>query len=316
MASGDHRAQPPEWTAADAARILRVPTDASHKYSRGVAGLRTGSVSYPGAAVLSVEGAARAGAGMVRWLGPVEVARLVLQRRPEVVTTPGRVDAWVIGSGTDPGNREPGETLRLREILAGSHPVVVDAGALDVLDGASAPFVATPHAGEFARLRERLGLPQASGEAGAAAAVRETAAALGGVVLLKGSETIVAAPSGWATVVRSGTPWLATAGTGDVLAGALGALAAAAAAEGPAGVGVEQLAPLAATAAWVHGVAGRLAAGIAATGIPAAGSSAAAGPAGGGPVAAGPTGGGRPITALDVAERLPEAWAIAFAERA
>ncbi|MCD1268354.1 NAD(P)H-hydrate dehydratase [Microbacterium sp. MEC084] len=272
-----------EWTAADTAAVLRVPTGDAHKYSRGVVGLRTGAPTYPGAAVLTAEGAARAGAGMVRWLGDAEVARLVMQRRPEVVTTPGRVDAWAVGSGTDPDAREPGEAALLREILVGDAPVVVDAGALDLVADATAPLIVTPHAGEFAKLRASLGLDGPAEDVGA---VAETAAALGGVVLRKGSETVVATPSGVVRAVRAGTPWLATAGTGDVLAGALGALVAAAAAEGP--VGAEELGALAAAAAWLHGAAGRLAAGV----------------DGEAP--------GHPITALDVAEHLPAAFALAL----
>ena len=269
---------PGEWTAAHAVEHLRMPTAHSHKYSRGVIGLRTGSTAYPGAAVLTVEGAARAGAGMVRWLGAPDVARLVLQRRPEAVTAEGRVDAWAVGSRTDPADRAPEETDRLRALLAGDAPVVADAGALDLVAGAAAPLVVTPHAGEFARLRAALGLDR---EGDGIDAVAETAAALGGVVLRKGADTLVATPGGWTTTVRAGTPWLATAGTGDVLTGVLGALVAAGAATGR--LGVEDLGPLAASAAWLHGTAGRLAAR------------------------------GGPVTALDVAERLPAAFASAHA---
>ena len=104
--------QPHAWTRADAAAHIRVPTDADDKYSRGVVGLRTGTPAYPGAAVLGVEGAWRAGAGMVRWVGDPDVGRLVLARRPETVLAGGRVGAWVIGSGTDAKHREPDEESR------------------------------------------------------------------------------------------------------------------------------------------------------------------------------------------------------------
>ncbi|MBQ9918603.1 MAG: hypothetical protein IJO71_15580, partial [Microbacterium sp.] len=95
-----------DWTGHDAARTLRRPTDADDKYSRGVVGLRTGSTRYPGAAVLGVEAAWRTGTGMVRYLGPARAQDLVLQRRPETVTADGRVQAWVIGSGTDAAERD------------------------------------------------------------------------------------------------------------------------------------------------------------------------------------------------------------------
>lgn len=289
-----------EWTAADAASVLRTPTAASHKYSRGVVALRTGSTAYPGAAVLGVEGAARAGAGMVRWIGDADVARLVLQRRPEVVIGPGRTDAWVIGSGMDARARADEERAALLNILRSEgQPVVIDAGALDLAAEARGPIVVTPHDRELAEVRIPLGLgvDDVEGEDPLAdrlgrgfderlLVARETAVALGGVVLLKGAATIIAAPTGWFAVVRSGTPWLATAGTGDVLAGAIGALAAAAAAARP--VDADALAKIAATGTWLHGQAGRMAAGA----------------TDGGP--------GHPITALDVAAHLPVAYAAAL----
>jgi hydroxyethylthiazole kinase-like uncharacterized protein yjeF len=274
---------PSEWTHLDTASVVRAPTEADHKYSRGVLGMRTGSDAYPGAAVLGVEAAWRTGLGMVRYLGPERPATLILQRRPETVTSAGRVQAWVIGSGTDAASRAAAETAALRDVLSGGEPVVVDAGALDLAPDAVAPVIVTPHARELDRLRELLGqdpLPADAGEAARTSAAQETAAALGGVVLLKGGRTVVAAPSGWTTVVASGTPWLATAGTGDVLAGALGALVAAASVAGPPDG--DALAQCAAAAAWLHGRAG---------------------------VLASDARGGGPVTALDVAEWLPVAVA-------
>ncbi|SBS74446.1 ADP/ATP-dependent (S)-NAD(P)H-hydrate dehydratase [uncultured Microbacterium sp.] len=244
-----------EWTSADTAGVLRVPTASDDKYSRGVLGVRTGSDAYPGAAVLGVEAAWRTGLGMVRYLGPDRATDLVLRRRPETVTVDGRVQAWLIGSGTDAGVRSRAETEALRDILTGAEPVVVDAGALDLAPEATAPIIVTPHAREHRRLRDLLGLGEAPDDVTAA---RETAATLGGVVLLKGAATIVAAPSGWVRVVRAETSWLATAGTGDVLAGALGALVAGAEAARGAEPTVD-LAALAAAAAWLHSRAARLA---------------------------------------------------------
>lgn len=217
-------------------------------------GLRTGSDRYPGAAVLGVEGAWRAGAGMVRYAGPAH--ELVLARRPETVTGPGRVQAWVIGSGTDADTRTPGEADALRAVLAGDVPVVVDAGALDLAPDATAPLVVTPHDGEHRRLRERLGL---AGDPDRVAAALDTARALGATVLLKGAVTVVAAPDGRLRTVTAPTSWLATAGTGDVLAGVLGTLVAGAVAGGGDAADAAarpDLLAVAATAAWVHGHAG------------------------------------------------------------
>lgn len=263
------------WTAQDVAALLRAPTADDDKYSRGVVGLRTGSVPYPGAAALGVEAAWRTGVGMVRYVGPAR--DLVLARRPETVTVEGRVQAWVVGSGTDASSRDDDETAAVRGILSGDAPVVVDAGALDLVPDATAPLLVTPHGREHARLRKLLGFP-ASGSDRAADAV-ETAREIGGVVLLKGARTLVANPAGDVEVVDVDVPWLATAGTGDVLAGVLGALVAGAAAAGRV-TDASSLAPAAASAAWLHAHAARLAA-------------RRFGAAGG------------PITALDVAEHLP-----------
>jgi hydroxyethylthiazole kinase-like uncharacterized protein yjeF len=250
-----------------------------------VLGVRTGSERYPGAAVLGVEAAWRAGVGMVRYLGPPAPTSLVLQHRPETVTADGRVQAWLIGSGTDATERSDADTAALRKILAADLPVIADAGALDLAVGAHAPRIVTPHGREHARLRAMLELAENSPTADAdrAASAMETAAALGATVVLKGSVTIVASPRGWVTAVSVGTPWLATAGTGDVLAGAIGAVVAGAGSTEPLG-------PLAATGAWLHGRAASLAA-------------ADLGAAGG------------PITALDVAAALPRAVAEAIAAR-
>ena len=277
-----------EWTAEQAAGVLRMPTASDDKYSRGVLGVRTGSDRYPGAAVLGVEAAHRTGLGMVRYLGDERPTALVLARRPETVSADGRVQAWLIGSGTDASERSAADTAALRELLAGSMPVVVDAGALDLVPGAVVPVVVTPHDRELARLREAAGLPEISltgpGADREGAAV-DTAAALGVTVLLKGSRTVVATPAGRVRTVVSPTAWLAAAGTGDVLGGILGALVAGAAgaaeadagADGSAALDADTLGALAATAAYVHGHA-------------AAAASAARS--------------GGPITALDVAESV------------
>ncbi|MHC2999290.1 ADP-dependent NAD(P)H-hydrate dehydratase [Microbacterium sp. HJ5] len=270
------------WTVEDTGRVLRRPTAADDKYSRGVLGVRTGSDAYPGAAVLGVEAAWRAGLGMVRYLGPDRPTALVLARRPETVAADGRVQAWLIGSGTDASTRSADESVALRGILHDTDPVVVDAGALDLAADGTAARILTPHDREHARLRSRLGLAVAGPDRVAAA--RETADATGAVVLLKGAVTVVAAPGGGGIEVSAGTPWLATAGTGDVLAGVIGALVAGA-------VGADRstdapsLASLAAAGAWLHGHAAR--------------------------IASGERGGG-PVTALDVAEALPRAVAAAL----
>ena len=224
----------------------------SDKYSRGVVGVATGSATYPGAALLSTAGALAGPTGMVRYAGSAHAE--VVRAHPSVVAAPrvgeaGRVQAWVCGSGL--GTDEAART-ELRSVLATSLPVLLDADALTLLvDGKhaddlrrDAPLVLTPHDGEFKRLAG-----EAPGADRMAAALR-MAAWINAVVLLKGDRTIVASPAGQVWANPTGTSALATAGSGDVLAGLLGSLLA-------AGLAPERAAV---AAAYLHGLAGRRAA--------------------------------------------------------
>jgi hydroxyethylthiazole kinase-like uncharacterized protein yjeF len=244
------------WTDADTAAEYRVPVVGDDKYSRGVVGILTGSAQYPGAAVLGVEGAARAGAGMVRYLGAEEAARYVLQRRPEAVTAPGRVQAWLIGSGMEASQRTGDVRDRIAAALGQPLPVVLDAGALDLAGSATGPTVITPHHGELATLFSARGVDVDRPAIAAAGAEWATRAAdlLGVVVLLKGNTTHVALPGGDGFRIQAGPPWLGTAGSGDVLGGILGALAASRSDEILADP--DRLARVAAAAVWLHGRAG------------------------------------------------------------
>ncbi|TPW75939.1 ADP-dependent NAD(P)H-hydrate dehydratase [Schumannella soli] len=235
---------------ADAARWIAVPGAADDKYSRGVLGIVTGSTRYPGAAVLGVEAAMRTGVGMIRYLGPGRATRLVLQRRPEAVTAPGRVQAWLIGSGQDASDVDPQREDRIAPALASPVPTVLDGGGFELRSRISAPAVLTPHAGELARL---VGSTRAEVEADPREAAVAAARGLNAVVLLKGHSTYAADPHGRVLVARSAPTWTATAGAGDALAGILGALVATHADEIAADPGV--LVDLAATAAVLHGLA-------------------------------------------------------------
>jgi hydroxyethylthiazole kinase-like uncharacterized protein yjeF len=247
-------------TAADVAACWPVPGVGAHKYTRGVLGVLAGSRGYPGAAVLVVAGAQGAGCGMVRYLGPDQVAAAVLAAHPEVVVGPGRVQAWVIGPGlTD--DRLGVAAERLGAVLREGLPVVVDAGALSVLPERAEGAVLVPHAGELATLLTARGVEvdRAEVEAEPLRWAREAHDRTGAVVLLKGAVTVVV--GGGAGTGRAGvlaqddaTPWLATAGAGDVLAGVLGALLAGmAGGAGGTRLGADDLARAAACAAWVHG---------------------------------------------------------------
>ena len=225
-----HRLEP-----ADVAMLWPIPGAADHKYTRGVVGIVAGTTQFPGAAVLTTSAAIRSGAGMVRFLGPDSVAAQVLARRPEAVRAAGQVQAWVLGPGVAEDDLE--QMSRIGSILRNlTVPAVVDAGAFavlpELLDELTPTqrelMVLTPHAGELARLLTNLGQPCTRDEVEAAALdfLRRAVERLGMTVLLKGATTLVASPTGVVFAQADGTPWLATAGSGDVLAGVLGSLIA------------------------------------------------------------------------------------------
>ncbi len=240
--------------AADVAGLWPVPGPQDDKYSRGVLGVVAGGSTYTGAAVLSTGAAVRSGAGMVRYVGPGRPTDLVRAAWPEVVPGIGRVQAWVLGPGVDPG--DAGQVEAVRTALAGDEPCLVDAGALSVLAsalgegaGVSAPLLLTPHAGELARLLTDLGEGAPSRDQVEAEPLRHVRAAVGATgatVLLKGAVTVIASPHGTVLTQASASHWLATAGSGDVLAGLTGTLLA---------TGLEP-SDAAAAAVVVHGLAG------------------------------------------------------------
>lgn len=245
-----------EWTEFDAARCIAVPGADDDKYSRGVLGVVTGSRDFPGAAVLGVEAASRAGIGMIRFLGPGRASDMVLRARPEVVTMSGRVQAWLAGSGMKPDERTERTRERLALLVSSDRPVVLDAGALDLHDQLSAPAVLTPHAGELVALLGRLGVEvdRSAVTADPARWAAEAADRTGKVVLLKGHVTYVCAPSAGserrAVTIESPSSWAATAGSGDVLGGVVGALVATHSDEVLQDAG--RLVDLAAAGAYIH----------------------------------------------------------------
>ncbi len=255
------------FQSADVGALLPLPGAESDKYRRGVLGLVAGSDRFTGAAWLAVGGAARGGAGMVRLVSAPAAAAVVRQHWPEAVITEipggdsdpagllrtaGRVQAWTAGPGMGTG-QDAGRLLA--EVLASDVPVLIDADGLTLLAAGRgllprpAPTLLTPHAGELSRL---LGADRGDVEARRLEHARKAASELGATVLLKGSTTVIASPEPGTPVLvnATGTPWLATAGTGDVLSGLAGSLLA----QGLAA------ADAAAAAAYLHGLAARLAA--------------------------------------------------------
>lgn len=267
--------------------LVNPPAHSDHKYTRGVLGARTGSAEYPGAAMLSVEAAWRTGLGMVRYL-PLELmlgaavadplCQAVLRQRPETVFSDGRTDAWVVGSGVSEALTSEHEAT-FATLFSGSAPLVIDAGAIGAVARipVSAPAIITPHAGEFDALLRALGITREGRhrEAGIEA-MFAVAKRLGVTVLLKGAVTHAVTPEGRFGHVGPATGWLATAGTGDVLAGILGALVARH--HDAIKADPEALLSIALSAALLHDLAARRAS----------------------------HDGTRPITALDVAEAIPE----------
>lgn len=193
---------------------------ASHKYSRGVVGIAAGSEQYAGAAHLCVAGAQAGMAGMVRFAGSEALAARVVDRAPEVVASPGRVQAWVIGPG---GDDDVGELIAVA--LADGVPIVLDASALDHLpDSFEVPALLTPHAGELARM---LDTDREKVDADPLGHATRAAERWNATVLLKGPRTLVVTRGRPTRVNLTGSPWLGTAGAGDVLAGLAGSMLAA-----------------------------------------------------------------------------------------
>ena len=246
------------WERADVAASWPRPGAADDKYSRGVVGVIAGSEAYPGAAALVVSAAVRAGAGMVRYVGPPRAQDLVLAHRPEAVVHHPvdaaerlpRAQAWVVGPGVAD---YPEQDAAIGAVIAQSVAMVVDAGALETVARARAAgaravgserVLLTPHAGELVRtlgaLRHDVTLADIERDrVGHARLLAETARA---TVLLKGAVTLVVSPGGATIELPEAPAWLATAGAGDVLAGIAGALLAAGLSADAAG----------ASAAWIH----------------------------------------------------------------
>jgi hydroxyethylthiazole kinase-like uncharacterized protein yjeF len=245
-----------KWTARDAAKCIITPSDLDHKYSRGVLGVITGSAQYPGAAVLTSSAASATGIGMIRFHSSSGLAHLVLHATPSVVVQPGKVTAWLIGSGIEAKKYSDITTwLRHRWFKLAklqSVPTVLDAGALHLAGSLEQPTLITPHSGELSKLLTARGVSVSAEaiEGNPKKWVQEAADTLGVTVLLKGATTYVANDTVLIELPIA-TPWLATAGTGDVLAGIIGALVATNTVE--ILNDYNHLAYVAATGAFIHG---------------------------------------------------------------
>jgi hydroxyethylthiazole kinase-like uncharacterized protein yjeF len=221
-----------------------APGPQDHKFTRGMVAVVGGAMR--GAAGLAALGAAHAGAGYVVLLErePAQAPPHAIVRRPvadlPATLADARVGAVVVGPGL---GRAADADRALEQALASGRALVIDGDGLHLLGGRTlpAPAVLTPHEGEFRSLFPDLEQPSKLERARAAA--RRT----GAVVVYKGADTVIAAPDGGAAIASGASPWLSTAGTGDVLAGVIGAMLA------------RGLAPFEAAEAgvWLHGQAAR-----------------------------------------------------------
>lgn len=222
---------PPDWRVA-----LPWPGRDAHKHARGRLGVVSGKATQTGAARLAARAGLRIGAGVVRILCPPDAAGVIAPAIEAVMLTPFSspedlaemalsLDAVVIGpaAGVTDATR-----ANVRALAGTGAALVVDADGLtafearpaDLFDILDRDDVLTPHEGEFRRLFPGL-LDQ-----GRQAAASEAAKLAGAVMVLKGPATVIAAPDGRLSINDNGSPWLATAGTGDVLAGMIAGLMA------------------------------------------------------------------------------------------
>lgn len=207
------------WNLEKSKIYLAKPSTSDNKYRRGVLGCVTGDRKFPGAALISSAAALATGVGMVRFMGPRKISQELIQFRPAIVLAKGPVDVLLIGSGLRINffNR-----LKLKRLNRLEVPKVLDAGAIYLAKIHNGPTVITPHAGELAKL---LDVASSEIEANPLHFAKDAAEKYGVTVLLKGYQTLVVNQE-HAIQLPPAPTWLATAGTGDVLAGILGALIA------------------------------------------------------------------------------------------
>lgn len=274
--------------AREAASFIVCPDKDSNKYSRGVAGLLTGSERFPGAGVLSSMGALRSGAGFCRYMGEGRLCNsLVLGSCPEIVLGEGTCDSFLLGSGISDILQDSRSDLAKRifsnsSMYRGGHGwLVLDAGGMDlVLDFSPAvPTVITPHSGELQRLLRKKGV-EAKAENILEDPVRFAKLASGlfsCTVLLKGTKTVIASED-CCEEVKVDCHYLSSAGTGDVLAGFLAGFLAFAKPKN-----AKQFVKACAAAAFFHNLSAKIA-------------------------SCSLSGHGKPIIASDVADNLPNAY--------
>ena len=207
-------------------KVFVEPALSDDKYSRGVLGVITGSKSYPGAASLTTKATLRTGVGMVRFLtGIRDLNYLVLEKAPEVVIKDGQVQAWLIGSGIEKNGGKFKTRRKIKKALSQKLPTVLDAGAINFVTRLETNSIITPHYKELQELfnTKSIEVSLQDIKKDPAKWAKKASLEFKTTVLLKGNTTIIC--DGKSTVeIKSGTTYLATAGSGDVLSGILGSL--------------------------------------------------------------------------------------------
>ena len=209
-------------------KVFVTPSVFDDKYSRGVLGVITGSKTYPGAASLTTKASLRTGVGMIRFLtGEKDLNYLVLEKSAEIVIKDGQVQAWLLGSGIEKNGGKLKTRRKIKKALNQNLPVVLDAGAINFVTMINANSIITPHYKElqelFAANSTQVSLVEIKKDP--AKWAKKASLEFKTTVLLKGNTTVICDDKNLIEV-KQGNPFLATAGTGDVLSGILGSLVA------------------------------------------------------------------------------------------
>lgn len=216
-----------EVVPARLAAYLSQPNQDDHKYTRGVLGVISGSTSFPGAAILNIEAAIRSGAGLVRYLGDAELIKEIVTNRPEAVFEFGEVNAYLIGSGLSWDSATEQIKSKIAVAMASKLPVILDAGALQLAQKSRHLQILTPHSGELSKwlTDSDKGVSAAEINQNPTHYLQLAATLIESNILLKGNTTFIASYATKQIIKIEKLPAiLATAGSGDVLAGIIAGL--------------------------------------------------------------------------------------------
>lgn len=216
-----------EVIPAQLAHYLSLPKPDDHKYMRGVLGVISGSANFPGAAILNIEGAIRSGAGMVRYLGDSVLIEEIVANRPEAVFESGEVDAYLIGSGLSLSGSSKELKSKIDDAMASEVPVILDADAMQLAQKSRHLQILTPHSGELSKwlTEKNQSVSTSDINQNPCHYLQLAASLIESNILLKGNTTFIASYTTKQIIKIEKLPTvLATAGSGDVLAGIIAGL--------------------------------------------------------------------------------------------